>query len=72
MISFQDVFTREVSADKCITSLTESVPVNVLELQPEFLYQEQQLSATILEAAVQNCPLKQLFKNISQFSGNHQ
>ena len=61
MISFQVLFTREASVDKCITLMTETRPVNVLELQPSFLFKERQLSQLILEAAVRKRSLKQLF-----------
>lgn len=35
--TFQELFTSEASVDKCIILLTESLPVNVLEIKPEFL-----------------------------------
>ena len=61
MIAFQVLFTREASVDKCITLMTETLPVNVPELQPSFLFKERQLSQLILEAAVRKRSLKQLF-----------
>ena len=61
MISFQELFTREASVDKCITLLTESLPFNVLELQPAFLFMERQHSQIFSEAAVRKRSLKQLF-----------
>ena len=61
MISFQQLFIREASVDKYITLLTESLPINVMELQPTFLFKERQLSQIFSEAAVRKGSLKQLF-----------
>ena len=52
MRSFQELFTRETSVDKCITLLTESLPLNVLELQPAFLFQKWQFSQIISGANI--------------------
>ena len=60
MIAFQELFLREASVDK-YTLLTESLPVNVLELQPTFLFKERQLSQIFSEAAVRKSSLEQLF-----------
>ena len=53
-------------AKDCVTLLTESLPVNVLELQLEFLFKERQLPQIFSEVAVWKRSLKQLFLNISQ------
>ena len=70
MRSVQELFPREASADKCIkyyrifcnkswkTWLAESLPVNVLELQPAFLFTKKRLSQIISKVAVRKCSLK--------------
>ena len=58
MISFQELFTGEASAEKYITLLTESLPVNMLVPQPAFLFKEWQLSQIFLEAVVWKRSLK--------------
>ena len=78
----KELFSREASVDKCIkcsrkfcnilwkTWLTESLPVNVLELQPNTLFKKRLLSQIISKVDVRKFSLTWLFVwSISQISG---
>ena len=81
----KELFSREASVDKCIkcsrnfckilwkTWLTESLPVNLLELQPNALFKKGLLSQIILKVAVRKFSLTYgcLFETFHKFSVNH-
>ena len=63
------LMTRKVVIHHLINEVFSRISVNVLELQPSFLFKNKgRPSQIISKVVVRKCSLKQLFRNISQIS----